>query len=436
MIEILPGSEFARHPRISRILARRERIDPEVSRAVEVIIRRVREEGDRALRQLTRELDGVQLRSIRIPFSDIKKRASAAPKEFRNALSRARRNIEDFHRCQVEKSWMISRRDGARVGQRLTPITALGLYVPGGTAAYPSTVLMNAVPARVAGVERTAVVTPPGTLAKSPYLAAALVEMELEEVYGVGGAQAVAALAFGTASIPRVDKIVGPGNRYVAAAKQMVYGTVDIDLIAGPSEVVVVADSTANPRWIAADLLAQAEHDAEASAICITNSSQLARKVQAEIEAQLTRLARNAICRKSIDDFGAIIVTQSLTEAEKLVNDLAPEHLELHLRQPEHFSRRVRNAGAIFIGSYSPEAVGDYFAGANHVLPTSGTARFSSPLGVYDFVKRTSIIRYSRKRLEKDAQAIIHLARAEQLMAHARSIETRLMEGGRHKPHE
>jgi histidinol dehydrogenase len=285
---------------------------------------------------------------------------------------------------------------------------------------------MNAIPAQVAGVDRIAVVTPPRNLEHNPGLAAALVELTLDEVYAVGGAQAVAALAYGTPSIPRVDKIVGPGNRYVAAAKRMVYGTVDIDMIAGPSEVVVVADSAADARWVAADLLAQAEHDVEASAICIALSKALALRIQREVEEQMDALERGAICRRSIDTLGAVIVARSPSQAQMIVNTMAPEHLELHLRRPEPFSRKIRNAGAIFLGAYSPEAVGDYFAGPNHVLPTSGTARFSSPLGVYDFVKRTSIIQYSRERFERDARAIIQLARAEQLTAHARSIESRL----------
>jgi histidinol dehydrogenase len=427
MIEIIPGSQYQRHPKIRRILLRRQGTDAKVIRAVEAIVRRVRKDGDQALRQLTRDLDGVHLRTIRVPFSRIKKQAAHASVGLRRAIAQARHHIEHFHRQQIERSWTISRGFGASVGQRLTPIAALGLYVPGGTAAYPSTVLMNAIPAQVAGVDRIAVVTPPHNLEHNPGLAAALVELNLDEVYAVGGAQAVAALAFGTPSIPRVDKIVGPGNRYVTAAKRMVYGTVDIDMIAGPSEVVVVADSTANARWIAADLLAQAEHDVQASAICITRSEELALRVQREVEEQMNSLERGTICRRSIDAMGAIIVARSQSQAMTIVNELAPEHLELHLRRPDPFSRRIRNAGAIFLGAYSPEAVGDYFAGPNHVLPTSGTARFSSPLGVYDFVKRTSIIRYSRKRFEKDARAIIQLARAEQLTAHARSIESRLM---------
>ncbi|MBZ5534682.1 MAG: histidinol dehydrogenase [Acidobacteriia bacterium] len=426
MIEIISGSQYQGHPKIRRILSRRQGTDPKVSRVVEAIVRRVRKDGDQALRQLTQKLDGVQLRTIRIPFSRIKKQASFAPVGLRRAITQARHNIEEFHQQQVEKSWTIPKGFGASVGQRLAPIAALGLYVPGGTAAYPSTVLMNAIPAQVAGVDRIAVVTPPRNLERNPGLAAALVELNLDEVYAVGGAQAVAALAYGTPSILRVDKIVGPGNRYVAAAKRMVYGVVDIDMIAGPSEVVVVADSTANARWIAADLLAQAEHDVQASAICITLSRELAHRIQREVEKQVSSLERGAICRRSIDRLGAVIVARSQSQAVLIVNELAPEHLELHLRRPEPFSRKIRNAGAIFLGDYSPEAVGDYFAGPNHVLPTSGTARFSSPLGVYDFVKRTSIIQYSRKRFEKDARAIIQFARAEQLTAHARSVESRL----------
>ena len=426
MIEIIPGSQYQSHPKIRRILSRRQSMDPKVFRAVEAIVGRVRKDGDLALRQLTQNLDGVQLRAIRFPFSRIERQAARASAALRRAIAQARHHIEAFHRRQVERSWTISRGFGASVGQRLTPIAALGLYVPGGTAAYPSTVLMNAIPAQVAGVRRIAVVTPPGNLEHNPGLAAALVELNLEEVYAVGGAQAVAALAYGTPTIPRVDKIVGPGNRYVAAAKRMVYGTVHIDMIAGPSEVVVVADSTAQARWVAADLLAQAEHDVHASAICITRSNDLARRIQDEVEEQMAWLERSAICRRSIDALGAVIVARSQSQIEMIVNELAPEHLELHLRRPEPFSRRIRNAGAIFLGAYSPEAVGDYFAGPNHVLPTSGTARFSSPLGVYDFIKRTSIIRYSRKRFERDARAIIQLARAEQLTAHARSVEIRL----------
>lgn len=426
MIEIVFASHWKQHPKIKKILSRRDTRDPQVTRTVERIIRRVRQEGDAALRDLTRQLDGYAIRAIRIPTSTLERQAGQAPADLRRAIRQAHHHLERFHRRQVEKSWTLPRGFGSQVGQRIAPIGALGLYVPGGTAAYPSTVLMNAVPAEVAGVKRIAVVTPPKTLATHPAIAAALMELGLEEVYGVGGAQAIAALAYGTKTIPRVDKIVGPGNRYVAAAKRSVFGTVDIDMMAGPSEVVVVADHWAESRWVAADLLAQAEHDPQASALCITNSEKLARDVQRELEAQMGSLERRNICRQSISNYGAVIVTHNLAEAETIVNALAPEHLELHLRDAELFSRKIRNAGAIFLGPYSPEAVGDYFAGPNHVLPTSGTARFFSPLGVYDFLKRTSVIQYSRRLLEKEARAIATLARAEQLTAHARSVEMRM----------
>jgi histidinol dehydrogenase len=426
MIDIVRASDFHRHPRIKKILSRRESGDSNVDQVVGKIIARVRKEGDRALRELTLQLDAVRLRSIRVPLSQIKKQAGCAPLELRRAIKAACRNIEDFHRRQIEKSWIVPRGFGSMVGQRISPISALGLYVPGGTAAYPSTVLMNAIPARVAGVRRIAVVTPPKSFMTNPGVAAALVELGLDEVYAVGGAQAVAALAYGTESLRPVDKIVGPGNQFVASAKRMVFGKVDIDMIAGPSEVVVVADHTSDPRLIAADMLAQAEHDTHASAICIALSQDLAQAVRNQIEEQIRTLDRKAICRHSMDVYGAVIVARHLGEAESIVNELAPEHLELHLRGAEAFSRKIRNAGAIFLGPYSPEAVGDYFAGPNHVLPTNGTARFSSPLGVYDFLKRTSIIRYSRQRLARDAENIITLARAEHLEAHARSVEFRL----------
>ncbi|MDD5544180.1 MAG: histidinol dehydrogenase [Acidobacteriia bacterium] len=429
MMEIVDAASFHRHPRIRRILSRREVEDPQVNRVVSNIIAQVRRRGDASLRQWTRKLDGVVLRSIRIPAKEIERQAARASQEVRRAISAARRNIEQFHRQQLETSWKLSNRSGADIGQRIRPITAAGIYVPGGTAAYPSTVLMNAVPARVAGVKRIVVATPPRNLTSNPAVAAALREMQLEEVYGVGGAQAVAALAYGTATIEPVDKIVGPGNRFVSAAKRLVFGQVDIDMVAGPSEVVVVADGSARADFVAADLLAQAEHDGHASAICISNSRALALQVQAEVEAQMRTLERKQVCRASIDRFGAIVVTPNLAAAEEIVNFLAPEHLELHLRDAEIFSKRIKNAGAIFLGSYSPEATGDYFAGPNHVLPTNGSARFSSALGVYDFLKRTSIIRYSQERLKKDAPSILALARAEGLTAHARSVELRIRKG-------
>ena len=323
---------------------------------------------------------------------------------------------------------------GVRHGQRITPIERAGLYVPGGTASYPSSVVMNAVPAQVAGVGRVAVATPPRTLAENPAVAAALVELNVTEVYAVGGAQAVAALAYGTETVPRVDKITGPGNRYVAAAKRLVFGAVGIDSIAGPSEVVVLADDTARADFVAADLLAQAEHGEDASAVLVTTSGRLAREVAAEVERQARTLTRARVVERSLAEFGAIIVVADVSEACELVNALAPEHLEIITRDDTAVAARVRHAGAIFFGQQTPEAVGDYFAGPNHVLPTNGAARFSSALGVRDFTRRTSLLRYTSGEMRRTAHHIAALARAEGLDAHARSALIRIGEDVHQEP--
>jgi histidinol dehydrogenase len=303
----------------------------------------------------------------------------------------------------------------------MTPLDRVGLYVPGGTAAYPSSVVMNVVPAQVAGVERIVVTTPPRTLSESPAVAAALLELNVNEVYAVGGAHAIAALAFGTETVPRVDKITGPGNKYVAAAKKLVFGVVGIDSIAGPTEVVIVADETARPEFIAADLLAQAEHGEDASAVLITNSESLAQSVAQEVERQATSLPRRGIIMSSLKDYGAIVLVETLDEACALVNELAPEHVEIVTSDDEALAGKIRHAGAIFFGGYTPEAVGDYLAGPNHVLPTGRTARFSSALGVYDFVKRTSLLRYSREAFAEVAESVAVIAECEGLHGHARS---------------
>jgi histidinol dehydrogenase len=336
--------------------------------------------------------------------------------------------VRAFHERQVESSWEVKDEDGVVLGQRITPLDSVGLYVPGGRAAYPSSVVMNAVPALVAGVGRIVAVTPPGRLDENPAIAFVLTELGIEEVYTVGGAQAVAALAFGTDTVPAVDKIVGPGNLYVTLAKKLVYGTVGIDSIAGPSEIVVLADRTADPRWIAADMLSQAEHDEDASAVCITTDETLGREVASELDAQCAQLERREIAGASIENYGAIFVVRDVEQGCSLVNRLAPEHLELMVADPEAAAAMVRHAGAIFYGPYSTEAVGDYYAGPNHVLPTGGTARFMSPLGVYDFVKRSSVIKYTAERLAKTGPAIAAIARAEGLTAHARAVEIRLEE--------
>lgn len=390
------------------------------------IIAEVRRRGDRALIDFAARFDGLAMSrsELRLAPERLEELAARANADLVREIRRAIVNITRFHKHQVEKSWTI-RDNGVVIGQRILPLESVGLYVPGGKAAYPSTVIMNAVPARVAGVARIAVATPPRTLAQNPAVAATLRALGLTEVYLCGGAQAIAALAYGTRTIKPVDKIVGPGNIYVAAAKRLVFGQVDIDMIAGPSEIVIVADRSANPSYVAADMLSQAEHDESATAMCVTTSAGLARAVQREIRRQLPLLARRKVAARSLARTGAIILARSLEEAAEVVNRIAPEHVELVVERPERTARLVRNAGALFLGSYSPQPVGDYFAGPNHVLPTGGAARYGSPLGVYDFIKRTSLIRYSRARLAAARRSIERLALAEGLEAHARAVAIR-----------
>ncbi|HEU4834643.1 MAG TPA: histidinol dehydrogenase [Pyrinomonadaceae bacterium] len=406
---------------VERLAARSVVFDGELMRVVEAIIDDVRVRGDEALIEYTARFDQVELKELRISEEELRSCAARADERVRSALREAIENVREFHKRQVEESWTFNPREGVQLGQRITPLERVGLYVPGGTAAYPSSVVMNVVPAQVAGVERIVVTTPPRTLAESPAVAAALVELNVEEVYAVGGAQAIAALAFGTRTVPRVDKITGPGNKYVAAAKKLVFGVVGIDSIAGPTEVVIVADETARAEFIAADLLAQAEHGEDASAVLITNSESLARLVAEEVERQAESLPRREIVRSSLRDYSAIVVVETLDEACALVNELAPEHVEIVTSDDEAIAKKIRHAGAIFIGSYTPEAVGDYLAGPNHVLPTSRTARFSSALGVYDFVKRTSLLRYSKDAFVEVAESVAVLAECEGLDGHARS---------------
>ncbi|MDX6271334.1 MAG: histidinol dehydrogenase [Acidobacteriota bacterium] len=429
MIELIKREDHAgRARKLARIAARSVALDGELMRVVAAIIEDVRARGDEAVREYTERFDGVRhgRGEMRIEEGQLRASAARADAEVRRALREAIKRVRAFHEREREESWEILTEAGVRLGQRITPIESAGLYVPGGTAAYPSSVVMNVVPAQVAGVGRIIVATPPRTLAENPSVAAALVELNVTEIYGVGGAQAVAALAYGTETIPRVDKITGPGNRYVAAAKKLVFGVVGIDSIAGPSEVVVVADETARAEFVAADMLAQAEHGEDASSVLITTDDVLAVAVAGEIERQARSLTRVALVEKSLSEFGAIILVDSLAEACELVNELAPEHLEIMTRDAEATAARVRHAGAIFLGDHTPEAVGDYFAGPNHVLPTGGAARFSSALSVYDFVKRTSILRYSHAELGRTAHMIAALARAEGLDAHARSALIRL----------
>ena len=402
----------------------------EVSGAVRQIIAQVRQGGDRALLKLTERFDGIRLKAdqLRVRPAVLRAAARKADPALVRDLEKAIFNIYAFHKRQLQKSIEYGKR-GVSLTQRVLPLDSAGVYVPGGSAAYPTSVLMNVIPAKIAGVPRIVVVTPPGTFQQHPIIAAALCELNATEVYLVGGAQAVAALAYGTATVPRVDKIVGPGNAYVAAAKREVFGQVDIDMIAGPSEIVILATGASNPRFIAADMLSQAEHDAAACSICFTDSMPHALLVQRELELQLRELPRREIARKSLENYGAIVVMDSFIEAAEWINEIAPEHLEIFSSIPVSAIDRIRNAGSIFYGDYTPEAVGDYFAGSNHVITTRGTARFFSPLGVYTFQRRTSIIRYTKEELARTWKSIDALARAEGLDAHARSVTIRQKSG-------
>lgn len=408
---------------LDHLAVRAVALDAELMALVTTIVDDVRARGDRALIDYAERFDKVELRpeELRISVEQLRRYAAGVDERVVQALREAIRNVRAFHERQLEESWTINPASGVELGQRITPIERVGLYVPGGTAAYPSSVVMNVVPAQVAGVERIVVTTPPRALAENPAVAAALLELNVTEVYAVGGAQAIAALAFGTKTVPRVDKITGPGNKYVAAAKKLVFGVVGIDSIAGPTEVVIVADETARAEFIAADMLAQAEHGEDASAILITTSETLATEVAEEVERQLVTLPRHAIATASLQEYGAIILVEDLEMACVLVNELAAEHVQIVTRDDQEVVAQIKAAGAIFFGAYTPEAVGDYLAGPNHVLPTGRTARFSSALGVYDFVKRTSLLRYSEDAFREVAESVAVLAKAEGLDAHARS---------------
>ncbi|WP_404356096.1 histidinol dehydrogenase [Cytobacillus firmus] len=395
---------------------------------VKNIIEKVRQNGDQALKEYTEKFDGISLDELKVPQAEIEEALSQVDGKILEIIKEAAGNIRSFHEKQLRPSWMTTEENGTVLGQKISPLDSVGLYVPGGTAAYPSSVLMNVIPAKVAGVKRIVITSPPDkkTGKLPPAVLAAAHIAGAEEIYKVGGAQAIAALAYGTESIRPVDKITGPGNIYVALAKREVFGDVDIDMIAGPSEIAILADETAHPDEAAADLLSQAEHDPMACAVLVTPSSALAEAVSAEVERQLAELPRQEIAAQSIRNYGAIYVTESMDEAVETVNSLAPEHLEILTENPMELLGRIRHAGAIFLGRFSPEPVGDYFAGPNHVLPTNGTARFSSPLNVEDFQKKSSILLYSEKALKDNAEKIAAFARLEGLEAHARSIETRL----------
>lgn len=399
--------------------------DMEIERRVYDIIENVRANGDAALREYSEKFDGVKLDDFKVDQSIIDAAWDNLPEDLKHALLVAKKNITEFHSREIEQGFVDMDTPGITRGQKVTPLARVGLYVPGGTAAYPSTIMMTALPAKIAGVKEIIMVTPPQKDGINPAVLGAAKLAGVDAVYQVGGAQGVAALAYGTEQIPKVDKIVGPGNIYVATAKRQVFGQVDIDMIAGPSEIGVIADESANPVHLAADLLSQAEHDPRARAIMVTNSEKLANLVSDEVECQLSQLPRESIARPAIENNSYIAVMDSVEDMFTVMNEVAPEHLEIQLPDPMEYMSMVENAGSVFLGRYASEPLGDYVGGTNHVLPTSGTAKFSSPLGVYDFVKRISFTQFSRERLQEVAKDITTLACTEGLEAHARAIEVR-----------
>ncbi len=407
------------------------RVEPEfnVEDIVSEIIKDVRENGDSALYKYCEKFDKAKLSSLMVTEEEIEEAFNEVEPEFVEILKKASKNITKFHEKQVRNSFIINDEDGVVMGQKVIPVDRAGLYVPGGTAAYPSTVLMDSIPAKIAGVKEVVMVTPPSANGKvNPVILAAAKIAGVDKIFKLGGAQAIAALAYGTESVPKVDKIVGPGNAFVAEAKKQVFGLVSIDMIAGPSEILIVADATSNPKHLAADLLSQAEHDKLASAVLVTDSMDLAKKVSEELEIQIPMLERAEIARASIDNNGKIIVADTLDKAIEISNEIAPEHLELCVDNPFDYLDAIRHAGSIFMGKNCPEALGDYFAGPNHTLPTSGTAKFSSPLSVDDFVKKTQYTYFTKNALSKVAKDVEYFAKKEGLTAHAKSAVIRMEE--------
>ncbi|HZJ78038.1 MAG TPA: histidinol dehydrogenase [Clostridia bacterium] len=426
MISVTKADGIAERQLIKQLKARSGEVDRKVTLTVGEIIEDVRLNGDDALKKYTQKFDGVVPENIEITREELEQSLLNSSADFIESLKRAAENIKDFHEKQSSQSWFNTYENGSIMGQRVRGLERVGIYVPGGTAAYPSSVLMNAIPAKIAGVGEIIMVTPPlkDGSANQDILAAAAIA-GVDRVFLVGGAQAVAALAYGTKAIPKVDKIVGPGNIYVATAKKLLFGTVDIDMVAGPSEILIVADETAKPEYVAADLMSQAEHDVLASSILLTTSKTLAEKTVEELKRQCLYLSRKDIIEKSLKDYGAIIICDSIDKAISFANELAPEHLEMCVENPLSYIGEIDNAGSVFLGNYSPESLGDYYAGPNHVLPTGGTARFFSPLSVESFVKKSSFIYYTRKALDDAHDDIIRLANAEGLTAHANSVEIR-----------
>lgn len=420
-MQVLSGEQF-------QLEAKRNEVDrnENIDQTVLAIINEVRKNGDKALFQYAKQFDQVDLQELVVTDAEFTEAKTLVNSDFMQAIEVAKENIKTFHEAQVEKSWFLNKADGIMLGQQITPMDRVGVYIPGGKAAYPSTVLMNLVPAHLAGVPNMYIATPPQADGKiNPNVLVAAKSVGVKRIYKMGGAQAVAAFAYGTETVEKVDKIVGPGNDYVARAKKWVYGDVAIDMIAGPSEICIVADETAKAEYVASDLLSQAEHDEAATAICITMDAQFAEKIATEVNKQLAVLERREVASASIKNNGKIIIVDHLSEALEIVNEIAPEHLQLMIENATEHLADIKHAGAIFLGNYSPEPLGDYLAGPNHTLPTSGTAKFASPLGVYDFMKKSSIIRYSKTALLKEADYIETLAQTEGLEAHAKSIAIR-----------
>lgn len=411
---------------IEMLKKRAQNSDKNVVPIVSEIIENVREKGDAAVKDYTIKFDGKAPKNTEISADEIDSLIEKCDKDYISTVKKSAANITDFHQRQVQQSWLTTKNNGVIMGQRIRGLKRVGIYVPGGTAAYPSSVLMNAVPAKIAGVEEVIMCTPPqkdGT--PNPNIIAAAKIAGVDRIFLMGGAQAIAALAYGTQTVPKVDKIVGPGNIFVATAKKLLYGTVDIDMIAGPSEILIIADNSANPKFLAADLMSQAEHDKLASAILLTDSADIAKKTEQELHKQIESLSRKEIINTSLDNFGTIIVCSNMEQAVDFANELAPEHLEVCCNNPMEYIGKLDNAGSVFLGNYSPEPLGDYFAGPNHVLPTSGTARFFSPLSVDSFIKKSSFIYYTEDALKNDAEDVIRFADTEGLTAHANSIKVR-----------
>lgn len=424
MIQIMRYGQISNAEIFSRVVP-----EVDVAAAVRDIIQEVRQNGDAAVLNYTNKFDGVSLSALEVSEEEIEEAFASVDENFLNILRSAAENIRAFHEKQVRNSFIISEKNGIIMGQKVTPIEKVGVYVPGGTASYPSTVLMDVIPAKIAGCREIVMMTPPGKDGKvKPVIVAAAKIAGVQRIFKSGGAQAVVALAYGTESVPRVDKIVGPGNAFVAEAKKQVFGQVSIDMIAGPSEILIVADGKSNPVHVAADMLSQAEHDRLACAVLVTDDEKLAQDVQAELERQLALLPREEIARASIDKYGKIIVADNLQVVIEIANEIAPEHLELMVDNPFDYLEGIRNAGSIFMGRFCPEALGDYYAGPNHTLPTGGTARFSSPLSVDDFVKKSQYTYYTREALNRCGNDVVQFAEKEGLTAHGRSITVRIEE--------